>query len=133
MNLLLITTLVFFRIFFEFFFKPVYPTMVAIKFQIHGVKITGKYICESNWICLLMPPSKTLPQVFIITNPGKRKLPISPKQCFENLFFPSREGEDYEAKNMTKIKLERVLATSFNKFHSTICNLYFFGFCLVVP
>ena len=81
-------------LFFEFFFKPVYPTMVAIKFQIHGVKINGKYICESNWICLLMPPSKTLPQVFIITTPGKRKLPTSPKQRFENLFFPSREGED---------------------------------------
>ena len=36
------------RIFLEFFIKPVYPTIVAKKFQIHGVKITGKYICESN-------------------------------------------------------------------------------------
>ena len=33
------------RIFLEFFLKPVCPTMVAEKFQIHGVKITGKYIC----------------------------------------------------------------------------------------
>ena len=30
------------RIFLEFCFKHVYPTMVAKKFQIHGVKITGK-------------------------------------------------------------------------------------------
>ena len=39
--------------------------MVAEKFPIYSVKITGKYICESkNWIrsFLLMPPSKTLPQ-----------------------------------------------------------------------
>ena len=42
------------------------------KFQILGVKITGKYICElKNLICLslLMYPNKTLPQVVIITTP----------------------------------------------------------------
>ena len=47
-----------------FFPKPVYSTMVVEKLQIHCVRITGKYICESkNWICsfLLMPSSKTLP------------------------------------------------------------------------
>ena len=50
------------RIFPEFFLKPVYPTMVAKEFQIDGVKITGKYMCESkNLICLFMPPIKTLP------------------------------------------------------------------------
>ena len=40
-----------------------YPTMVAEKFQIYNVKITGRYICETkNWISsfLLMSPSKTL-------------------------------------------------------------------------
>ena len=44
--------------------------MIAEKFQIYSVKITGKYIYESkNWICsfLFMHPSKTLPQVFVIT------------------------------------------------------------------
>ena len=47
--------------FLNFFLIPVYLTMVAKKFQIDGVKITGKYICESkHWICLLMPPRKTL-------------------------------------------------------------------------
>ena len=30
------------------FFKPVFRTMVAEKFQIHGVKITGKCMCESK-------------------------------------------------------------------------------------
>ena len=33
---------------FEFFLKPVYCTIVAEKFKIHGVKITGKCICESK-------------------------------------------------------------------------------------
>ena len=32
----------------NFFFKLVYPTMVAEKFQIHRVKLTGKNICESK-------------------------------------------------------------------------------------
>ena len=36
------------RIFFDFFLKPVYPIMASEKSQIYGVKITGKYICESK-------------------------------------------------------------------------------------
>ena len=31
-----------------FFFKHAYSTMVAEKCQIYSIKITGKYICESN-------------------------------------------------------------------------------------
>ena len=84
-------------IFLEFFLKPGYPTKVVEKFQILGVKITGKYICElKSWICLflLMSPSKILPQILIITTPGWRKLPISPQTMFFlNLFFPSSKGE----------------------------------------
>ena len=58
------------KISLEFFLKPVYPTLVGEKFQIYGVKIIEKGICQSkNWICLflLMPPSKTLHQVIIVT------------------------------------------------------------------
>ena len=36
------------RIFLEFFLKPVFLTMVAEKFLICDVKITGKYVCESK-------------------------------------------------------------------------------------
>ena len=82
--------------------------MVA-KFQILGVKITRKYICElKSSICLflLMSPSKTLPQILIITTPGRRKLPVSPKQCFFKIYFsPAERGKDYEAEKMNKIKL----------------------------
>ena len=84
-------------IFLEFFLKPVYPTKVVEKFQILGVKITGKYICElKSWICLflLMFPNKILPQTLVITTPGVRKLPISPQTMFFlNLFFPRRKSE----------------------------------------
>ena len=101
-QVLLITTIVLdlSRIFLEFFLKPVYPTMVAKKFQIHGVKITGKYICESKKkTFLLLPPSRTLPLVFIITIPGRRKLPTPPKQSFLKIYFsPAKRGTTMELK-----------------------------------
>ena len=95
--------------FLVFFLKPVFCTTVAEKFQIHGVKITGKCFCESkNWICSFLPmsPSKTLPQVFAHVPkqntpplPQGRKLPIPPpKQRF--LYFSSAEREDYGAEKM---------------------------------
>ena len=119
---------------FLIFSKPVFHTMVVEKFQIHGVKITGKCICESKcWIYafLLMFRCKNIPQVFIITSClGRRKLTNSPKQQF--LYFSSAEREeDYGAEKMTKIKLAKVLLKSFDKFHH-FCNLYIFGFCSVV-
>ena len=96
----------------------IYPTMFAEKFQIHGVKITEKYICESkNSICSFLilhpPPSppppkkkKNLPQVFIITTQGRRKLSISPKQRFLKIYFsPAESGEDYGAERLIKAKL----------------------------
>ena len=111
----------------NFFVKPVYPTMVAEKFEIRCVKITGKYIESKKWICsnILMPLCKTLPQIFIITPPGSRELCNSPKQrFFENLFFPSRiEG------GLWRWKDNRV--TSFDEFYH-FYNPYIFGFCFVV-
>ena len=78
----------------------------------------------------LFPQGKTLPQL-LITTPGRRKLPISLKQRF--LYFSSAEsGEDYGAEKMTKIKVARLLVTSFDKFHH-LCNHCIFDFCSVVP
>ena len=81
--------------------------MVAEKFQIHGVKVTVKCICESkNWICsfLLMSETKNLPQVLIITTPGRRKLPISHKQLF--LYFsPTERGRIMELKKWPNLNL----------------------------
>ena len=57
-------------------------------------------------------------KIYKMLNEHTSKLPISPKQRFLKICFsPSREGEDYRAKNMTKIKLARVLVKSFDKFH----------------
>ena len=88
--------------------------------QIYGVKITRKCICDLKyWInsFLLMPPSNT---------PLGSYPPPPP---------PSRKGEgkeNYGDEKMTEVKLVRVLATSFVKFHH-LFTLHFFGFCFVVP
>ena len=121
-------------IFLEFFVKTVYLTMVAKKFQIHAVKITRKYICQSkDWICLFMPPSKSVPQVFIITNPGRRKLSIYPIQSVLKMhFLSSRERADYRAEDMTKIKLSRVLVTSFDEFRHIFLVSLFFCVCAII-
>ena len=95
------------RIFLDFFLKPIYSTMITEKFQIHSVKITGKYICESkNWICsfLLMPPRKTLPRIFIIIPQADRNCPFLPNSVVWRYFFLRRKGgEDYGVENITKI------------------------------
>ena len=85
------------RKFLEFFLKPVYPTMIAEKFQIYCAKITGKHICELKILNL-----------FILTHAPKQNSPLGfyyhySKQMemthfyrltfFENLFYPSRKGK----------------------------------------
>ena len=58
------------------------------KFQIHGFKITGKYISVYLW-----PQAKV--SGFYHRNSRQKKITyFSQTKCFENLFFPSREGED---------------------------------------
>ena len=55
-----------------------------------------------------------------------------PNRVFwKSVFHPAERGEDYGAEKMTKIKLPRVLVTSFDKFNHH-CNFYTFGFCSVV-
>ena len=93
------------RIFFEFSLKLVYCTIVAEKVQIHGVKIIGKYICESkNWICLFLfkSLSKNFPQVLITATPGRRKFPPNNVFCI----FPQQKGRIMELKKWTKVNLQ---------------------------
>ena len=51
------------------FFLKLYMPFIGEKFEIYDVQITGKCIGYLNWKYkfLLMPSSKTLPQVHIIT------------------------------------------------------------------
>ena len=75
--------------------------------------------------------SKTPLQVFIITIPGRRNLPIFHKERFLKIYFLQQKGEHYGAEKMTKIKLAGVLVTGFDKFHH-FCNLYITGSCFAV-
>ena len=120
-QVLLITTIVvdLSRIFLGFFLKPLYPTMVAKKFQIHGV---NKFVSQIESVYSRLQP-KLFPRKLSPPLQGKKITHSSQTKCFKNLLFPSREGRDYGAENMTKIKLARVLITSSDKFHSTNCNL----------
>ena len=107
--------------------------MVAKKFQIYCVKITGKHICESVHFCSC--PQQNAPPGSYHNTPGRRKLPISSEQRFLKIVLsPAERGEDYGAEKMTKIKLARAFVTSFDKFyHLCMQPLHFsFLFCCTI-
>ena len=80
---------------------------------------------ESVYSC---PQAKLSPRLLSSPLQDKEITHFSQTKCFKNLFFPSREGEDYGAEIMAKLKLARILITKFDKFNSTTCKLYFFWF-----
>ena len=54
-------------------------------------------------------------------------------KCFENLFFLSRQERGlYRAENMTKIKLARILVTTFDKFNYFQPLHFWFLFCCAI-
>ena len=107
--------------------------MVAEKFQIYGVKVTGNTFVSQKIesVHFYSCPQQNSPPGFYHYTPGRRELPNPPEQHF----FPSRKGEGeriIELKKIIKIKTTKVLVTSFAKF-CHLWNLYIFGFCFVVP
>ena len=72
-----------------------------------------------------MPQSKTLPQVLIIPPKAVENYTFLSGAVFENL-FPSRQKEGEVKMRGLKIKIVRVLVTSFGKSFHTL----HFGFCL---
>ena len=67
------------RAFLKFSPKPVYSTMVAEKFQIYSIKITGNTLVSQKTESVQFyscPPSKTLPQVFIIIPQADGNCPL---------------------------------------------------------
>ena len=107
--------------------------MVAKKFQIYCVKITGKHICES--VIFAHAPNKMLPQVLIITPQAEGNYPIPLNSVFWKSFCPQQKGgRIMERKKMTKIKLARAFVTSFYKFyHLCMQPLHFsFLFCCAI-
>ena len=66
--------------------------MIGQKFQIYGVKITGKYICESkkmNLFNFTHDPSRTLPQVLTISPQAEGNYSFPRTAFSENLFYPN--------------------------------------------
>ena len=92
--------------FLNFFLNLYIPPWLWKSFKVIVLRLL-QYICESkNWICsfLIMPPSKTLSQVFIIILQPDEIFPFLPNSVFWRYFFlRTKEGEDYELKKNTKI------------------------------
>ena len=106
----------------NYFIKPNYYTMFWDNIQIHGVKITGKCICNSKyWIYsfLLMPQSNTVPR-FLASPPRQKKIIHFSKEAnFENLFPPVESGdgkETAELKKWPKLTYEGIGHTTFALF-----------------
>ena len=126
------------RIFLNLFGKPVYSTIVAEKFQSYEVRITVKHICESKnsiWSFLLMSPSKTLPQAFIITPQSEGNYSFLPKSVFPRSFFlHNRKGGGVwimELKKLLKINL--CGHGSQVSISSTIFATFIFLVCFILP
>ena len=103
------------RIFLGLFPESVYPIMVAKKFKIHGVNLTGKFIFHCA-------PKQNSPPGFYHLHSTTH---FSPKTFFEILFSVAEREEDYGAEKMIKIKLARALVTSFDKSHHFITSRFF--------
>ena len=86
------------RIFHGTFPKAVYSTMIAEKFQIDSVKITGKYICQSkkkvesvHFYSCLQPK---LSPAFISTLQAEGNYPFLPNSVFwRSIFSLAEKGE----------------------------------------
>ena len=68
--------------------------MVGEMFQIYGVQIIGKYICESKnqriYLFLPISLSKTFSQILIIMS-RQKEITHYPWQCFLEIYFPQAE------------------------------------------
>ena len=70
--------------------------MVAEKFQIHGAKITRKYISESkklNLSIFINVPKQKSPPGLIITTFGRRNYAFLWNNVFQRSIFPQQKGK----------------------------------------
>ena len=117
--------------FLDFFLSLHIPLWLRESFKFIVLRLLANTFVSTP--IFFIPPSKTLPQVFIITPRQKEITHYSWTAFSEDLFFPSRKGAGYYGvEEITKIKPTRVLVTSFDKFHHP-CNLYIYiiGFCFL--
>ena len=79
----------------------------------------------------LYPQAKISPKFLLLPLQAGGNFPFPPRNVF-CIFFSVEREEDCGVEKMTKIKLARVLVTSFDKFHH-LSNHNNFGFYSVVP
>ena len=84
---------IFLECFLNFFSNLYIPPWCGKNYGVNGVKVTDKYICESeNWICSFThSPKPNYSQVLIITLQA-RNYPFLLNSTFLNSIFPSRKG-----------------------------------------
>ena len=123
--------------FLIFFFKPVYlsPWLMKIfKFKVlrllENTFVSQKIESVHFYSCTQAKLSSRFLSSQIHAEGTYLFLPN--KVFWKSIFRQQKRGENYGAEKMTKIKLARILVTSFDKFHH-FCNLYVFGFCFAVP
>ena len=92
--------------------KGCFKLMVLRLLEIHS------WVKDLNLFIFTHIPKQNSPPSFYHYYSRQREIThFSQAKSFENLFFPSREGEEYGAENITKIKFARILVTSFDIFH----------------
>ena len=92
------------RTFLNFFLNMYIPPWLRKSFTFMVLRLLQIHLWVKKWICsfLLMAPSKTLPQVFIIILQANGKCPFLPNSDFSRYFFLRRKGgEEYEVKKYT--------------------------------
>ena len=91
------------RIFLEFFPKPVYSTMVK-SFKFIVLRLLEIYLWVKKLFISTHAPKQNSPPGLYHYPPGRRELPIPPKQRFVKIFFPEgKDGDDYGLEKNTKM------------------------------
>ena len=89
--------------FLNFFLNLYIPPWLWKSFKFIVLRLLQMHLWVKNWICsfLIIPPSKNLPQVFIIILQADGNCHFLPNSIFWRYFFLRRKGggwggEDYE-------------------------------------
>lgn len=77
----------------EFSLKPAYPTMVGENYMVFRL-LKNTFVSQKNLICsfILIPPSKTFPQVLITTPQVEENYPFPSNNALSKSIFPAESG-----------------------------------------
>ena len=100
----------------------------SIKFMVIRL-LENTFVSQKTETVYSCPQTKLFPRFLSSPLQAEGNYSFPPTKMFWKSIFLNREGEDYRAENMTKIKLARVLVTSFDKFHHLQPLHFWFLFC----